>query len=65
MFQETPIYCRLLAERGDVPAQVRGEAERIQHSLAQVIPSGNVPVTSLPEQRNDSPWQEHWSRPGV
>ncbi|CAM5646894.1 MULTISPECIES: hypothetical protein [Streptomyces] len=37
MFHETPIYSRLVAERGDVPAQVRGEADRIHHHLAQVI----------------------------
>lgn len=39
MFQETPIYSRLVAERGDVPAQVRGEADRIRRDLARVMPA--------------------------
>ncbi|QOV47392.1 hypothetical protein [Streptomyces chromofuscus] len=38
MFQETPIFSRLVAERGDIPAQVRGEAERIRRDLARVLP---------------------------
>lgn len=38
MFHETPIYNRLVAERGDIPAQVRGEADRIHRHLAQVMP---------------------------
>ncbi|MFF3417583.1 hypothetical protein ACFYW9_23200 [Streptomyces sp. NPDC002698] len=38
MFQEAPIYRQLVAERGDVPAQVRGEAERIRSDLQRVMP---------------------------
>ncbi|MEV6808298.1 hypothetical protein ACH4NF_00375 [Streptomyces sp. NPDC017248] len=38
MFQETPIFSRLVAERGDIPAQVRGEADRIHRELARVMP---------------------------
>ncbi|MFB0619378.1 hypothetical protein [Streptomyces sp. AGS-58] len=38
MFQETPIFSRLVAERGDIPTQVRGEAERIHRDLARVMP---------------------------
>ncbi|MEV6193103.1 hypothetical protein AB0M19_11950 [Streptomyces sp. NPDC051920] len=38
MFQEAPIYRQLIAERGDVPAQVRGEAERIRRDLQRVMP---------------------------
>lgn len=38
MFQETPIFSRLVAECGDVPAQVRGEADRIHRDLARVLP---------------------------
>ncbi|GAA2195926.1 hypothetical protein [Streptomyces tricolor] len=38
MFQETPIFSRLVAERGDIPAQVRGEADRIHRDLARVMP---------------------------
>ncbi|MEU5193715.1 hypothetical protein AB0G86_06575 [Streptomyces scabiei] len=37
MFQPTPVYDRLVAERGDVPVQVRGEADRIHRDLAQVL----------------------------
>ncbi|MEU4039068.1 hypothetical protein [Streptomyces collinus] len=37
MFQDTPIYSRLIAEHGDVPAQVRGEADRIHRHLTQVM----------------------------
>ncbi|MEU7474154.1 hypothetical protein AB0A94_37685 [Streptomyces sp. NPDC044984] len=37
MFQQTPVYDRLVAERGDVPVQVRGEADRIHRDLAQVL----------------------------
>ncbi|MFF8844294.1 hypothetical protein ACF08N_16500 [Streptomyces sp. NPDC015127] len=37
MWQEVPIYDRLVAERGDIPAQVRSEAERTVRHLAQVI----------------------------
>ncbi|AOT57306.1 MULTISPECIES: hypothetical protein [Streptomyces] len=49
MFQETPIYSRLVAERGDVPQLVRGEAERIQRDLGRLIalppqpPAGGQP----------------------
>ncbi|GAA2236412.1 hypothetical protein [Streptomyces nogalater] len=45
MFQETPVYDRLVAERGDIPVQVRGEADRIRRDLAQVLPR---PTTSQP-----------------
>jgi hypothetical protein len=65
VFQETPIYCRLIAERGDVPAQVRREAERIHHNLAQVMLSRQVPLTGLPKQRDESPWRGRGSSPGV
>ncbi|TYR53323.1 hypothetical protein FY004_27335 [Streptomyces parvus] len=30
---DTPIYRRLIAERGDAPAQVRGKAQRLQSAL--------------------------------
>ncbi|MGW5591344.1 hypothetical protein [Streptomyces lannensis] len=38
VFQETPIFSRLVAERGDVPNQVRGEADRIHRDLSRVMP---------------------------
>nr|WP_078957509.1 hypothetical protein [Streptomyces glaucescens] len=37
------IFSRLVAERGDVPAQVRGEAERIRRDLARVLPQASAP----------------------
>ncbi|CAM5734620.1 hypothetical protein [Streptomyces fumanus] len=48
MFQDSPIYDRLIAERGDVPALVRGEAERLRRELEVVMrplrPSGARPM---------------------
>ena len=38
MFPETPVYDRLVAERGNIPALVRGEADRLHRQLAQVLP---------------------------
>lgn len=46
MFQETPIFSRLVAKRGDVPAQVRGEAERIHRDLARILPQAPAPHPS-------------------
>jgi hypothetical protein len=43
MFHATPLFSRLVAERGDVSAQVRGEAERIRHDLARVLPQQPSP----------------------
>jgi hypothetical protein len=37
MFSQTPVYDRLVAERGDIPVQVRGEADRIHRDLAHVL----------------------------
>ncbi|GGQ33515.1 hypothetical protein [Streptomyces griseomycini] len=48
MFQQTPVYDRLVAERGDVPVQVRGEAERIHRDLAQVLRQTPTPRPSAP-----------------
>ncbi|WP_053748323.1 hypothetical protein [Streptomyces sp. MMG1533] len=66
MFQDSPIYDRLVAERGDVPAQVRREAERVSRELEYVMrplqsslgPSLGSP--SLPNDRQAAPgagWQ--------
>ncbi|MER5471058.1 hypothetical protein ABZX90_30580 [Streptomyces sp. NPDC002935] len=38
MFQDGPIYRQLVAERGDILTQVRGEAERINRDLQRVMP---------------------------
>ncbi|WP_079000335.1 hypothetical protein, partial [Streptomyces sp. AS58] len=50
--QETPIFSRLVAERGDVPAQVRGEAERISRDLARILPQ--APASHLSTAQNAS-----------
>ncbi|MFE5844241.1 hypothetical protein ACFQ7N_21710 [Streptomyces niveus] len=49
MFQQTPVYDRLVAERGDVPVQVRGEADRIHRDLAQVLRRGSALQPSTPQ----------------
>ncbi|MEU3841405.1 hypothetical protein AB0E88_15405 [Streptomyces sp. NPDC028635] len=37
MFQDSPIYDRLIAECGDVPTEVRREAERVNRELEMVM----------------------------
>ncbi|MFF9347129.1 hypothetical protein [Streptomyces sp. NPDC014734] len=37
MFEQAPIYARLVEEQGDVPAQVRQEAERIEDDLRRTM----------------------------
>ncbi|KOG42540.1 hypothetical protein [Streptomyces resistomycificus] len=37
MFQDSPIYDRLVAERGDIPLQTRREAERVTRELEYVM----------------------------
>ncbi|MER6347888.1 hypothetical protein ACWC10_24885 [Streptomyces sp. NPDC001595] len=48
MFQETPIYTRLIAERGDIPTQVRSEADRILRDLESVMRVAPGPGVGLP-----------------
>ncbi|RNG33530.1 hypothetical protein EEJ42_07395 [Streptomyces botrytidirepellens] len=36
--RDTPVYSRLVAERGDVPAQARDTAERTLRELQRFIP---------------------------
>ncbi|MER5859845.1 hypothetical protein ACFV2Z_23995 [Streptomyces sp. NPDC059688] len=55
MFHETPIFNRLVAERGDVPAQVRDEANRVRDQLSRVLPSAPWPVANVPRQRAHAP----------
>ncbi|MGW2109398.1 hypothetical protein [Streptomyces sp. NPDC001948] len=50
VFQETPIYTRLVVEQGDVPAQVRGEAQRVLHDLEQVMPPRRGPAPAVQSQ---------------
>jgi hypothetical protein len=49
VFQEVPIYRQLIAERGDVPTQVRSEAERIGRDLQRVMPPLQVSAPPAPE----------------
>jgi hypothetical protein len=49
VFQQTPIYDRLVAERGDIPVQVRGEADRIHRDLAQVLRQTSTSQLSVPQ----------------
>ncbi|MDQ0791463.1 hypothetical protein QFZ63_000525 [Streptomyces sp. B3I7] len=49
MFQQTPVYDRLVAERGDIPVQVRGEADRIHRDLAQVLRPASTAQPSAPQ----------------
>ncbi|MFE6200777.1 hypothetical protein [Streptomyces sp. NPDC057838] len=63
MFQDSPIYDRLIAERGDVPGQVRREAERVSRELELVM----RPSPSLGYDRPHSPgagWQRTAMLPG-
>ncbi|MET9734439.1 hypothetical protein ABZZ79_28530 [Streptomyces sp. NPDC006458] len=55
MFLETPIYSRLVAERGDIPAQVSGEADRLMRELARVIPPMSPPGHPG-QQGRPGPW---------
>ncbi|RNG38013.1 hypothetical protein EEJ42_02100 [Streptomyces botrytidirepellens] len=43
MFPETPIYSRLIAERGDIPARARDEADRLHRLQEQVFSSTSNP----------------------
>lgn len=48
MSSQTPVYDRLVAERGDIPVQVRGEADRINRELARVLPPASPSRPSAP-----------------
>ncbi|MFE7729840.1 hypothetical protein ACWDX8_38220 [Streptomyces anthocyanicus] len=67
MFQDSPIYDRLVAERGDVPEQVRRDAERVSRELEVVMrplrATGHLPGA----ERQPSPgagWQRTALLPG-
>ncbi|MCX4511052.1 MULTISPECIES: hypothetical protein [Streptomyces] len=55
VWQEAPIYDRLVTERGDVPAQVRREAEHALRTLEQVMRSGLPPIGMHPQQTQPYP----------
>ncbi|WP_307618858.1 hypothetical protein [Streptomyces sp. V3I7] len=62
MFQDSPIYDRLVAERGDVPAGVRREADRVRRELEvammplQSYGHSSAPHSPPPQARPD--WQQ-------
>lgn len=67
MFQDSPIYDRLIAECGDVPAQVRREAERVSRELELVMRPLQSPGYGPGLDRPQSPgngWQRAAMLPG-
>lgn len=48
VFQDAPIYHKLVAERGDVPARVRDAAEHIHRQLEGVMRTGRPLDTFRP-----------------
>lgn len=67
MFQDSPIYDRLVAECGDVPAQVRREAERVTRELEVVLRPLHVPGRGPGPERPANPgngWQRTAMLPG-
>ncbi|MFF5494036.1 hypothetical protein [Streptomyces aquilus] len=69
MFQDSPIYDRLIAERGDVPTQVRREAERVSRELEFVMQPlqsiGRSQLGDLPSPPPPPPgWQRNALMPG-
>ncbi|MER7405904.1 hypothetical protein ABT373_26295 [Streptomyces sp. NPDC000070] len=70
MFQDSPIYDRLIAECGDVPAQVRREAERVSRELELVMRPAQFPGYDRQSPGYDRPhspgtgWQRTAMLPG-
>ncbi|MER6168916.1 hypothetical protein [Streptomyces violaceorubidus] len=67
MFQDSPIYDRLVAERGDVPEQVRRDAERVNRELEVVMRPLRTPGHLPGVERRPSPgagWQRTALLPG-
>lgn len=70
MFQDSPIYDRLIAERGDIPTQVRREAERVsrevEFAMQPLLQSSGGPAP-IPPARPAHPaptWQRGALPPG-
>lgn len=61
MFQDSPIYDRLIAERGDIPLQVRREAERVSRDLQFVMQPG-PPLGHAPAPVRQTPPAPTWQR---
>ncbi|MEV0964312.1 MULTISPECIES: hypothetical protein [unclassified Streptomyces] len=55
VWQEAPIYDRLVTERGDVPAQVRQEAEQTLRGLEQLIRPKAAPAGTYTQQAQQFP----------
>ncbi|MFE9020755.1 hypothetical protein ACFYNL_19630 [Streptomyces sp. NPDC007808] len=70
MFQDSPIYDRLIAERGDIPTQVRREAERVNREVEfamQPLLQSSVGPAPVPPGRPAPPaptWQRSALPPG-
>ncbi|MEJ1201323.1 MULTISPECIES: hypothetical protein [unclassified Streptomyces] len=67
MFHDSPIYDRLVAERGDVPEQVRRDAERVSRELEVVMRPLRSPGHLPGAERQPSPgagWQRTALLPG-
>ena len=67
VFQDSPIYDRLVAERGDVPTQARREAERVSRELEYVMRPLQSVGPALSSERPASPgagWQRSALLPG-
>jgi hypothetical protein len=67
VFHDSPIYDRLIAECGDVPADVRREAERVHRELELVLRPLQSP--GLPDAPGRTPqggggWQRTALLPG-
>ncbi|RMB80011.1 hypothetical protein [Streptomyces shenzhenensis] len=69
MFQDSPIYDRLVAERGDVPAGVRREADRLRREVEAVMlplrPPGVPGAVLPPPPAPSSQWQRVHQLPGA
>ncbi|MFB7334574.1 hypothetical protein FNH09_13320 [Streptomyces adustus] len=67
MFHDSPIYDRLIAERGDVPGQVRREAERVSRELEIVLRPTQAlgyPETASRASSPGAGWQRTALMPG-
>jgi hypothetical protein len=67
VFQDSPIYDRLVAERGDVPTQARREAERVTRELEYVMrPMQSFGAVPPPERQASAGagWQRTALLPG-
>lgn len=67
MFQDSPIYDRLIAERGDIPLQVRREAERVsrevEFAMQPLLSGGTGPAPVRPAPPAPT-WQRSALPPG-